>query len=502
MVSLQRSLSWGITALGVVALVGLATVLTAAQPDSIDGFLARPSSHIFLALLAAAIVGGVFILLQLVRQASRNADVLGARLSEATTELNRALFELALSQRRAEATAATQQLLEEQLRQSQKLETVGQLAGGIAHDFNNLLTVIRGHSELLASAIDEADPRQQGILQIHEASRRAAALTRQLLAFTRKQELQPRLLDANDALEQLFPMLQRLIGEDVEVSLHLARETTMIMADAGQLDQVITNLVVNARDAMPRGGTIVLTTDNVELDGAYALQHEPTVPGSYVMIAVSDTGTGMNETTRARIFEPFFTTKPAGRGCGLGLSTVYGIVKQSGGYIWVYSELGRGTTFKVYLPHATATAGAPASPDVPETRLPGGTETVLLVEDDHALRSLGRQILARQGYTVLDAVNGRDALHLGTRHEGRIDLLITDMVMPELGGDAVAERLTAARPRLRTLYMSGYTDHDIIRRGMLGPHDAFIQKPFTAAGLLQAVRDVLDHDLPVVSSPS
>jgi len=407
-----------------------------------------------------------------------------------------AMTTLAIHEReRADDALRVQEQLQDQLRQSQKLETVGQLAGGIAHDFNNLLTVIRGHSELLSSAIDDADPRHEGIRQIHDASRRAAALTRQLLAFTRKQVLEPRVIPINQCVAGLAPMLERLIGEDITIHLSLQDSAANVMVDPGQMDQVLVNLAINARDAMPRGGILTLSTMNIELDELYTAHHEATVPGSYVLMSVSDTGRGMDANTVTRIFEPFFTTKPPGQGCGLGLSTVYGIVKQSGGYIWVYSEPHQGTTFKIYLPRASSDIH-PGDSQIPAVGVRGGTETVLLVEDDHAIRSLGRQILARHGYTVLDASNGRDALHLATHHEGRLDLVITDMVMPGIGGVMLVERLIALRPNLQALYMSGYTEDDIVRRGMLDAQTAFIQKPFTATGLLQAVRHVLDSEQP------
>jgi signal transduction histidine kinase/CheY-like chemotaxis protein len=448
-------------------------------------------------ILVALSVGLAVTLLLLVRRRSRHYLDLKYEIESARQALREANARTDEAQRATNEARLTQQLLEEQLRQSQKMEAMGQLAGGIAHDFNNLLTVIRGHSELLSSAIDSADPRHEGISQIHEASRRASVLTRQLLAFTRKQELQPRQIAIDQHVSNLAPMLRRLIGEDIDIQLYLADHTSHVMTDPGQLDQVLINLAVNARDAMPSGGTLSITTANVDIGDHYTIQHEATVQGTYVLISVSDTGSGMDAHTMAHIFEPFFTTKPPGRGCGLGLSTVYGIIKQSGGYIWAYSEIGHGSTFKIYLPQAVDVTDIPGPTFISSEhalgRDCGGTETILLVEDDNALRSLTRQILARNGYTVLDAANGREASHLASHQEGRIDLVITDMVMPELGGPALVTQLLLNRPQLRALFMSGYTDDDIIRRGMLEPNADFLQKPFTANGILHAVRNVLDQ---------
>ena len=384
--------------------------------------------------------------------------------------------------------------VEEQLRQSQKMESIGRLAGGIAHDFNNLLTVIRGHSELLGGAIDSADPKHEGIRQIQEAARRATALTRQLLAFSRKQDLQPRLLSLDQCVIAIEPMLRRLIGEDVEILLHLNDSGSAVMADPGQLDHVLINLAVNARDAMPDGGTLAISTSIADMDANYLATHTGAVAGSYVMLAVSDTGCGMSRETSARIFEPFFTTKPPGQGTGLGLSTVYGIVKHSGGYIWVYSELDAGTTFKIYLPRIASTLPPVARPGIPPAAPRGGTETVLIVEDDLALRNLTRRILAEYGYNVLDAANGREALHLAAHFDGVIDLVVTDVIMPEMSGRALVEQLSLMRPGSRSLYMSGYTDDDVVRRGMVSDHVAFLQKPFTASTLLRVVRKTIDGE--------
>ena len=385
--------------------------------------------------------------------------------------------------------------LEDQLNQFRKLETVGLVASGIAHDFNNLLTIIRGHSELLASAIDHADPKHAGIWQIHEASRRATVLTRQLLAFSRNETIRPRLIAINDVLTELRPMLESLLGEDIAVQLRLDDDAALVMADQGQLDQVLINLAVNTRDAVTNGGTLSISTSNIEIGAHTTSRHEAIVPGSYVLISVSDNGCGMDTQTSARIFEPFFTTKPPGHGVGLGLSTVYGIIKQSGGYIWVDSTPGVGTTFNIYLPQASSEA-AEEHTQASALATRGGTETVLVVEDDHALRSLSRQILARNGYTVLDAADGQEALHLANHYEGTLHLLIADIVMPGLSGPLLAERLLARRPQMRALFMSGYPNDDISRRGMRDAGAPFLQKPFTAAGLLGAARDTIDGRRP------
>jgi two-component system cell cycle sensor histidine kinase/response regulator CckA len=380
--------------------------------------------------------------------------------------------------------------LEEQLRQSQKLEAVGQLAGGIAHDFNNLLTVINGYSDLTIRRIKTEDPLHRNIEEIKKAGERAASLTRQLLAFSRKQVLQPKVLDLNALVSDFGKMLQRLIGEDIELRSVLDPTLGSIKADPGQTEQVIMNLVVNARDAMPEGGKLTIETANVYLDEEYATHHIAVKPGPYVVLAVTDTGTGMDEKTRARIFEPFFTTKEAGKGTGLGLSTVYGIVKQSGGNIWVYSEVGRGTSFKIYLPRVDQGAqeykrSADNEEDIQ------GTETILLAEDDEMVRSLIREVLEGYGYQVLEAANGSVASLICERHQGPIHLLLTDVVMPEMGGRELVDRLAQLRPVMRVLYMSGYTDEAIVHHGILDEGTNFIQKPFAAQALAHKVREVL-----------
>jgi PAS domain S-box-containing protein len=383
--------------------------------------------------------------------------------------------------------------LEDQLRQSQKLEGIGQLAGGIAHDFNNLLTAINGYSSLALQRIEGNPSVKTYLEEIKNAGERAANLTRQLLAFGRKQILQPLPLKLNDTVTDMNKMLQRLIGEDIQLSAKLATDLKRVKADPGQIEQVLVNLIVNARDAMPHGGKLTIETANAELDREYASTHVGVDAGSYVVLAVSDTGAGMDEQVRRRIFEPFFTTKEKGKGTGLGLSTVYGIVKQSGGNISVYSEPNHGTTFKVYLP---ALATAPKSSEVRavESPIPGGSETVLLVEDEAVVRGLACQILEDAGYRVLVAKQGEDAIRLCIEHAQEIHLLLTDVVMPGAGGKEVADRLGSLRPGIKVLFMSGYTDEAIVHHGVLDSNVKFIQKPFSPAALARKVREVLDSN--------
>jgi signal transduction histidine kinase/CheY-like chemotaxis protein len=379
-----------------------------------------------------------------------------------------------------------------QLTQAQKMEAVGQLAGGVAHDFNNLLTVVRGRAELLLRRLEADDPLRRQVELIEETSGRAAALTQQLLAFSRKQLLRPRVLDLNPLLAGLEPILRRLLGESVALALRPAPGPVAVHADPSQLEQVVLNLAVNARDAMPEGGQVVIETAAVDLDEAFARRHQGARPGPAIRLAVADTGTGMDEATLARIFEPFFTTKEVGRGTGLGLATVYGIVKQSGGYIRVESAPGRGSRFEVYLPRVEAAAAdAPPSPAGPGS-VPGGTETVLLVEDEPGVRDLARDVLAAQGYRVLAAGDPAEALRLSGGHPGPVHLLLTDVVMPGMSGRDLAERLLAGRPGLRVLYMSGYADHAIVEHGVVDPAVPFLPKPFTAEALARRVRDALD----------
>ena len=383
--------------------------------------------------------------------------------------------------------------LEEQLRQSQKMEAVGQLAGGIAHDFNNLLTAIMGNSELLLGNMERDDTRRADVEEIRHAGARATALTRQLLAFSRRQVLEPAILDLNSVVENVSKMLQRLIGEQIELITTLEPDLGQVNADPGQIEQVVLNLALNARDAMPDGGTLLIETANSELDEEYGGTDVRVAPGPYVMIAVSDSGQGMDELTRSRIFEPFFTTKESGKGTGLGLSTVYGIVKQSNGYIWVYSEPSQGTTFKIYLPRSEeAEAASQPHPAQAVERVHGGGETALLVEDDDGVRAVVRRTLESGGYVVLEARTVEDALRLAEKHPGVIDFLITDLVMPELSGRELAALVARRRPSIRVLFMSGYSDSAVLGRGMLTADMEFLAKPFTQDRLLDKVRRVLE----------
>jgi two-component system, cell cycle sensor histidine kinase and response regulator CckA len=383
--------------------------------------------------------------------------------------------------------------LEDQLRQSQKMEAVGRLAGGIAHDFNNLLTIIMGYSEILlgSSRIDEDEKRK--ILELKKAGERAALLTRQLLAFSRRQVMAPRVLDLNVVVGNLRKMIGRLIGEDVELVTIPHAPLNMVKADPGQVEQIIMNLVVNARDAMPHGGKLTIETANIEFGEEYSRSHLPCLPGHYVMIAVSDTGDGMDLETQKHIFEPFFTTKETGKGTGLGLATVYGIVKQSGGFIWVYSEPGVGSVFKVYFPRVMEQMEL-----LPEAQQePGrfqGTETILVAEDEAALRKLICETLTMHGYKVLQAADGKEAARRSERYRGPIHLLIADVVMPRISGRELAERITSSRPETGVLYISGYTDDAIIQHGVIPPNTSFLQKPFSPASLARKVWLILNKN--------
>jgi PAS domain S-box-containing protein len=382
-------------------------------------------------------------------------------------------------------------LLEEQLRQSQKMEAVGQLAGGVAHDFNNLLTVITGYSDLTLRRLDNESPFRSSLEEIKKAGERAASLTRQLLAFSRKQVLQPKVLQLNAIVADVDKMLRRLIGEDIDPLTLLEPSLGQIKADPGQVEQVILNLAVNARDAMPQGGKLTIETQNVYLDNQYARRHTAIQPGNYVMLAVSDTGCGIDAETQVRMFEPFFTTKEQGKGTGLGLSTVYGIVKQSGGHLWVYSEIGKGTTFKIYLPRIDEVIESDEARSA-LAELPQGRETVLLTEDEEQVRQMIQMILEMGGYRVLEAASGEEALTLFKQHEGQIDLIMTDVVMPQMSGRELAQSLEVLHPGIKVLYMSGYTDDAIVRHGLLDQEIAFLQKPFTPDALMRKVREVLD----------
>ncbi|HLJ87282.1 MAG TPA: PAS domain S-box protein [Candidatus Angelobacter sp.] len=382
--------------------------------------------------------------------------------------------------------------LEEQLRQSQKMEAVGRLAGGIAHDFNNLLTVMKGYSELMLSEMKEDDPVRMEAEEIKKAADRASGLTRQLLAFSRRQVLAPKVLDLNSIVVNMDKLLRPLLREDVLLRTVLAHNLGRIKADPGQIEQVIMNLAVNARDAMPAGGRLTIETSNAELDPSFTRDHADVKPGRYVMLAISDSGVGMDEATMARVFEPFFTTKEMGKGTGLGLSTVYGIIKQSDGYVWVYSEVGVGTIFKIFLPRVDGPSEGRNGKVAADYR---GTETVLLVEDEDGVRSLVRHMLQKQGYTVLDAGNTAEALLHCKEHREVIHLLLTDVTLEHASGRILAEKLLRLRPEMKLLYISGYTDDSVVYQGVLSADMPFLQKPFTAEGLVRKVRQVLDGNV-------
>jgi PAS domain S-box-containing protein len=389
---------------------------------------------------------------------------------------------------------------EEQLRQAQKMEAVGRLAGGVAHDFNNILTAISGYAELLLPGMTDQESLQE-VREIQEAAQRAASLTRQLLAFSRKQVFQPKVLDLNRVLKNLDKMLRRVISEDIDLVFFPGEGLGRVLVDPVQIEQVIMNLAVNARDAMPAGGKLTLETANVDLDEAYVSDHLEVQPGPYVVLSVSDTGIGLDEATRGRLFEPFFTTKGQGKGTGLGLSTVYGIVKQSGGHIWVYSETGQGTTFKIYLPRVDGSGETADACELPRP-LAAGSETVLLVEDEDLVRQVVRRILERHGYTVLAADRGPEALRISEGFPGPIHLVLTDVVMPEMSGRETVEAVRLNRREIRVLYMSGHTENAIVRHGVLEPGIAFIQKPFRHEELLARMREVLDSPPLASDSPA
>jgi two-component system cell cycle sensor histidine kinase/response regulator CckA len=379
----------------------------------------------------------------------------------------------------------------EQLRQAQKMEAVGRLAGGVAHDFNNILTVILSYTAMISADLAPTDPMRADIEEIGEAGRRAADLTRQLLTFSRQEIVDTKVLDLNAVVTNLQKLLRRVIGEDVALVFTPAAHLGMVRADPSHLEQVIMNLSVNARDAMPQGGRLTIETADVELDAAYGDRHHGVAPGRYVMLAVSDTGCGMSADVQQRIFEPFFTTKEKGKGTGLGLSTVFGIVQQSGGSIWVYSEVANGTVFKVYFPRVDATPDAALPAFAPKTAR--GSETILLVEDDDRVRAVALEILRKQGYRVIEARNAGEALLSCERHAEEIHILLTDVVMPQMSGPELAKRVTSGHPNIKILCMSGYTDDAVVRHGALEAGIAFLQKPFTPKSLAEKVRAVLDH---------
>jgi signal transduction histidine kinase/CheY-like chemotaxis protein len=473
----NRVMYQGLLALGLLALL----VMAGAKATS-DRLILRPIE-------------------QLVKASQRlEQGDLGARVASSTTipelsELGKAFDRMAATLEEREAARLRAEIerkdLEQQYRQSQKMEAIGQLAGGVAHDFNNLLTAILGYSELLAEALGPDSPHQADLGEIRRAANQAAALTRQLLAFGRRQILEPRVLDLGDSLTAMEPMLRRLIGEHIAVETRTTGHVGRVKADPGQIEQVILNLAINARDAMPEGGTLMLELADVTLDKPYTLQHAGTRPGRYVMLTVSDTGVGMDEATRARIFEPFFTTKELGKGTGLGLSTVYGIVTQSGGNIWVYSEPGGGSTFKVYLPRVDAPPDQPPVRVAPDSL--AGDETILVVEDEPGVRALVQKVLAQYGYQVVVAATPQEALLIATREAGRFDLVISDVVLPQMSGRALAAQILSSQPHARVLYMSGYTDNAIVHRGVLDAGTPFLQKPFTPEALARKTREVLQE---------
>jgi len=462
-------------------------------------FVPAEKQEEFLGLRQRALHGEVFTEPELHR---RRADGSPIVVSVSTSPLRRpdgtiyGIMSILMDVTEAKAAEETRNrltMLEEKLRQSQKLEAVGRLAGGVAHDFNNLLTAISGYSDLLLHRLPDYSTLRRDVEEIRKAGDRAAALTRQLLAFSRRQVLQPKVLDLNGMVTRVERMLRRMIGEDIALSTALSPSLSRVMADPGQIEQVIVNLVANARDAMPDGGGITIATADAELSPAYAAVHPEVRPGPHVLLSVADTGPGMSDEIQAHLFEPFFTTKEKGKGTGLGLATVYGVVQQSGGHIRVNSAADRGTTFLIYLPRVEAPEIGSRGADPPHLPHPSpGTETVLLAEDEEAVRRLAREILSGNGYRVLEAGNGREALLLSEAHRGVIHLLLTDVVMPKIGGRELGERIRHQRPDLRILYMSGFTDDAILRGGVEENGIPFLQKPFTPEELARKVREVLD----------
>jgi len=427
-----------------------------------------------------------------VKSAMKEAKRLKSHLDEEMEELRQRIRELEDSENRRKEAEEALRKNEEQLRQWQRVEAIGRLAGGVAHDFNNLLMPILGCSELLLRDFDPKDPRREEVEEIRRAAQRATSLTHQLLAFGRRQVLQPQVLGLNEIVENMNRMLRRLIGEDIQLMILLSPGLWPVKVDPGQMEQVVMNLVVNARDAMPAGGRLTIETANVNLDAAYASRHISVKPGDYVMLAVTDTGCGMDAQTQSHLFEPFFTTKEKGKGTGLGLSTVYGIIKQSGGNIWAYSEVGKGSSFKVYLPRVGEKMGVayPQKPVPPSLR--GGSETILLVEDEDAVRIMISRILRSKGYEVLEARHGQEAIQICGHHLGPVHLMVTDVVMPQMSGRELANQLAPQRPEMKLLYMSGYPDNAIVQHGVLDPGTAFLQKPFTLDALEGKVREILD----------
>ncbi|MGD8866852.1 MAG: ATP-binding protein [Gemmatimonadales bacterium] len=460
---------------GIYALFGAAWILFS---DRLIRLIAQPDEATWLQTGRGwlLVLGTALMIYLLVNRGLVSIDGLRTRHEESPAERRRVQRELSEKER---------------IHQAARLESLGQLAGGISHDFNNVLSAILSYCELLLYQVDSASPLRQDVVEIQKAANRGAALAGQLLAFSRKRESLLSVMSLNDVVDELVDMLGRLLGRGVKLNTRLDPALGYVKADATQLGQVVMNLVVNARDAMPDGGTITIETANVELDEEYAAAHPSGKPGPHVMLAVSDTGFGMDEETQSRIFEPYFTTKGPGKGTGLGLSTVYTIVKDSGGNIWVYSTPAVGTTFRVYLPQVSE-AGAPLVARKAPAELPGGRETVMVVDDEEGLRLLMSRVLERSGYSVLVAGDGQSALELAGGYEGPIHAMITDLMLPEMTGLDLAERLVGSRPEMKVLYISGHGDLDVVRPGAFKPGMAFLQKPFTPSALVGKLRHALD----------
>jgi two-component system, cell cycle sensor histidine kinase and response regulator CckA len=469
--------------------------LAKGYPNLVPHFRAGLRSMMTVPLISKDEVIGILHIQSLKPNAYTESDV---RLAERVgNEIAGAIANAQLFAERKQAEEG-KALLQEQLRQSQKMESIGQLAGGVAHDFNNILTVIHGYSELVINSLDPTNPIREDVKEIKAAAERASGLTRQLLAFSRKQVLQPKVIDLNALVSNMVKMLRRMISEGIELNTLWADDLGRVKADQGQIEQVMLNLAVNARDAMPNGGKLTIETADVELDQDYADLHLSVVPGSYVMLSVSDTGVGMTPEVRERVLEPFFTTKEKGKGTGLGLSTVYGIVKQSGGNIWIYSEPGQGSTFKIYLPRVEEEVDSMLQSSVVGNKPQQGSETILLVEDEKMVRNLALTILKRQGYNVLEAEDGEMALRIVQKHNGNpIHLVLTDVVMPGMSGHELSDHLKAQCPEMKVIFMSGYTDESIIEKhGLMAPGINFIQKPFQPDALVRKIRSVLDRPRP------
>ena len=417
----------------------------------------------------------------------RNGEEFPVEVSLSTVDTDEGVFGIAFI-----SDITTRKSLEGQLMQAQKMEAVGRLAGGVAHDFNNMLTVIAGYNRMILDELSTLDPLRGYAEEILKAADRAGALTNQLLAFSRRQIMQTRIVGLNEAVGQTESMLRRLIGEDIQIIMSLSHDAGNIRCDPHHIEQAIVNLALNARDAMPGGGRIIIETSNVQIDDTYVKTHMGVTPGDFVMVAVSDTGEGMDSATKQSIFEPFFTTKKRGKGTGLGLATVYGTVKQCGGDIWVYSEPGQGTTFKLYFPRVTD-AVTSGSAREPEAAKPNGGETVLLVEDEEQVRDLTARMLKNLGYDVLIATSGEDALRIGQHHAGKITLLISDVVMPSMSGKQVADALVGLRPGIKVLYLSGYTENTVVHHGVLDSNVDFLPKPFTREALSQKVHEIISR---------